>query len=182
MKRILLFIPSVIFLLVALLFYRGLFVEHDDSLPSALLNDQFPKFELPSLLSEQVVTEGDLLGKTRLINVWASWCVACRVEHAELMKISRENVPLIGLNYKDDMTVAQDWLSKMKDPYQEIIFDRQGKLGFDLGVYGAPETFLIDGRGVIRFRHVGVLTEDIWQNQIKPLYEKYSKKDHATHS
>ena len=120
----------------------------------------------PGLLSQ-----ADLEGQVSLLNVWATWCVACRVEHPYLKQLAQQGIPLFGINYKDNDVAAQRWLDELGDPYRFNIADHEGTLGLDLGVYGAPETYLVDATGVIRYRHVGVVDERVWKTVLEPLYE-----------
>ena len=146
-------------------------------LETARLNDPVPAFRLPALLNEsRMLTEADLKGELVLLNVWATWCPSCQHEHPYLNELSRKGVNIIGLNYKDERAAATNWLKKLGNPYKFIIYDEQGRLGFDLGVYGAPETYLIDKQGVVRYRHVGVVNHQVWQGTFLPLIEKYQLK------
>lgn len=142
--------------------------------PSPLIDKPVPGFELTSLADETLpLDDSSLRGKPRLLNVWASWCSACRVEHPLLVSLARERgVEIIGLNYKDTREAGLNWLSEHGDPYRQSLFDPEGNLGLDLGVYGVPETFVIDAEGVIRFKQVGPLTEEIWRAEIAPLLAK----------
>jgi cytochrome c biogenesis protein CcmG/thiol:disulfide interchange protein DsbE len=142
--------------------------------PSPLIDKPVPAFKLAALAAETTsLDESALKGKPRLLNVWASWCSACRVEHPLLVSLARERgVEIIGLNYKDTREAGLAWLSEHGDPYQQNIFDPDGSLGLDLGVYGVPETFVIDAEGVIRHKQVGPLTEEIWRGEIAPLLGK----------
>lgn len=172
MKRILMLLPLVIFLLVAVFLYRGLFLDPTE-LPSALIGKPLPSFSLPSVEDpQQVLTAEDIKGKPALVNVWATWCVACKVEHPVLNKLAEQGVVIHGVNYKDDNEAAQKWLLDFHDPYLTNIRDEQGSLGLDLGVYGAPETFLVDKQGVIRHKYVGVIDERVWREQLAPLYQE----------
>lgn len=142
-------------------------------LPSALINKPFPEFELNNLLAEgQTISKRDLLGKPALVNVWATWCPTCRQEHDDLNKLAKQGVTIFGVNYKDDSTKAQKWLTELLNPYALNISDPKGTLGFDLGVYGAPETFLLDKQGVIRLKHVGEVNDRVWREKIGPKYEE----------
>ena len=172
MKRWQLFLPLAFFLILCVLLYKGLFLENKTELPSALLNNPVPAFRLTTLSNpEQIVTEEDLKGKVFLLNVWASWCPSCRAEHPYLLALQVQGVQIIGLNYKDDRTEAQQWLQRYEDPYLFNIFDPEGKLGLDLGVYGSPETFLVDKAGVIRYKHIGIVDNRVWEETLKPRYE-----------
>ncbi|MEK8080899.1 DsbE family thiol:disulfide interchange protein [Pseudomonas sp. XK-1] len=171
MKRLILILPLAIFLGVALFLYRGLFLDPRE-LPSALIGKPFPAFSLPAVQDGKTLSEADLKGKPALVNVWATWCVACRVEHPVLNKLAALGVTIHGVNYKDDNAAAQKWLVEFHDPYQLNINDARGTLGLDLGVYGAPETFLIDKDGIIRHKFVGVIDESVWREQLAPLYQE----------
>ncbi|BBP84221.1 thiol:disulfide interchange protein [Pseudomonas sp. Pc102] len=170
MKRLILLLPLVIFLGVAVFLYRGLFLDPAE-LPSALIGKPFPAFSLPSVDGSRPLSEADLKGKPALVNVWGTWCISCRVEHPVLNKLSQMGVVIHGVNYKDDNAAALKWLKEFHNPYQLDIRDEQGSLGLDLGVYGAPETFLIDKDGIIRHKFVGVIDEVVWREQLAPLYQ-----------
>ena len=172
MKRLLMLLPLAIFLLVAVFLYRGLFLDPTE-LPSALIGKPLPSFSLPSVEDPQrAVTAEDITGKPALVNVWATWCVACKVEHPVLNKLAEQGVVIHGVNYKDDNAAAQKWLRDFHDPYQLNVRDEQGTLGLDLGVYGAPETFLVDKQGIIRHKYVGVIDERVWREQLAALYQQ----------
>lgn len=155
--------------------FRGLSLDPKE-LPSALIDKPFPEFTLPSLGEEGALSSANLAGEVSLLNVWATWCVACRVEHPYLQTLADDGITIYGLNYKDEDVEALRWLSDLGNPYRFNIADRDGTLGLDLGVYGAPETYLLDERGVIRYRHVGVVDERVWLNILKPLYEELQRK------
>jgi cytochrome c biogenesis protein CcmG/thiol:disulfide interchange protein DsbE len=104
--------------------------------------------------------------------VWATWCISCRVEHPYLQELAREGVPIYGINYKDDSAAARLWLEQLGDPYRANIVDREGTLGLDLGVYGAPETYFVDAEGIVRYRHVGVIDERLWKGRLEPIYRE----------
>ncbi|MEE9451477.1 MAG: DsbE family thiol:disulfide interchange protein [Gammaproteobacteria bacterium] len=165
-------IPLFLFVAVALLMWRGLSLD-PRALPSALIDKPMPAFDLPRLDDLQAgFSDKDLNGQVVLVNVWASWCVACRDEHPILMNLARETgIPIYGLNYKDGLDNARSWLSRYGDPYQMSGFDQDGRTAIDWGFYGVPETFLIDTRGIIRYKHAGVLTPEIWQNQFLPVLD-----------
>jgi cytochrome c biogenesis protein CcmG/thiol:disulfide interchange protein DsbE len=159
--------------IVALL-YAGFSLDDPHKLPSALIGRPFPAFDLPALgasadAAARRSTEADLRGRAALVNVWATWCPTCRAEHQELLRIHSESgLPIIGVNYKDDPAAAREWLARLGDPYEFNIVDRQGTLGVDLGVYGAPETFLVDATGTIIYKRVGDVTRAVWEREIKP--------------
>lgn len=164
MRRILLFLPLVIFLGLGFFLWRGLSIDPTE-LPSARLKQPFPEFSLPSLYEPQrMMSVDDLKGEVALVNVWATWCPTCKEEHAFLNKLANEQgVTIYGLNYKDDAVKARAWLVRYLDPYKAVVLDEKGDLGLDLGVYGAPETYVIGADGVIHYRHVGAVDENSWQ-------------------
>jgi cytochrome c biogenesis protein CcmG/thiol:disulfide interchange protein DsbE len=140
-------------------------------LPSALLDKPVPVFELPDLhRPEQTVGTPNFLGQVSLFNVWASWCVSCRVEHPFFMQLAqRKEIPIYGLNYKDQRKDALRWLEQLGDPYIASAFDEAGRVGIDWGVYGVPETFVVDKQGKIRMRFPGPVTAEIWERRFAPL-------------
>lgn len=142
-------------------------------LPSALIGRAFPAFDLPSVNDpQQRITEQDLIGKPAIINVWASWCVECLRELPTLSKLSKQGVAVYGINYKDDdQETINKWLTEFDQPYQINIKD-SGSLGINLGVYGAPETFLIDKKGVIRFKLIGLVSDENWRKVLAPKYQE----------
>ena len=171
MVRVLL--PAVVFLILVGFLFVGLY--KDPSLvPSPLIGKPIPEFSLPSLKDPSVnITNVDLHGQAALINVWATWCVACKQEHGALVEIAqKEDIPIYGLNYKDESESAKTWLRNYGDPYAANLVDQDGRVAIDFGVYGAPETFLIDKHGVIQHKLVGVMTPAIWQTQFKPIIHK----------
>lgn len=172
MKRAILLLPLLIFLGVAVFLYRGLFLDPSE-LPSALIDKPIPAFSLPSVDDAQrLISEADLKGRPALVNVWATWCVSCKVEHPVLTRLAEQGVVIYGINYKDDNAAARKWLSDFHNPYRLDIRDEQGTLGLDLGVYGAPETFLIDKHGIIRHKFVGVIDERVWREQLAARYQE----------
>ena len=172
MNRLALFIPFALCLALGAFLFFSLGKDPLD-LPSALVDEAFPEFALEELHEpdRQVSTE-DFAGQVLLVNVWATWCFACRIEHPWLNSLAEEGVAIVGLNYKDHRKLAQDWLQERGDPYQFSIFDPRGVLGIDLGVYGAPETYLVDAQGIIRHRRVGVVDERVWNEEFRDLYQQ----------
>jgi cytochrome c biogenesis protein CcmG/thiol:disulfide interchange protein DsbE len=148
----------------------GLGLGHDPSLlPSVLINKPLPGFQAPRLDDpQQTVSAGDLQGEISLLNIWATWCPTCRAEHEFLNTLKQQGIAIYGVNYKDERDKALEWLATLGDPYRLNIDDSAGQLGIDLGVYGAPETYLLDADGVIRYRHVGALDGEIWQREFVP--------------
>jgi cytochrome c biogenesis protein CcmG, thiol:disulfide interchange protein DsbE len=161
MKRISRFLPLVIFLLLVVVLYRGLFMD-PRHIPSVLLNKSAPNSK----------TVEAMKGHVWLLNVWASWCLACKEEHSVIMNMAASGLKIIGLAYRDPQKNAKAWLLNYGSPYQKVIFDETGDTAIDWGVYGAPETFIIDKQGVIRFKHIGIITPDVWQNKFKPLIQR----------
>lgn len=170
MKRLIFFIPVILVILLGALFYRGLSLD-PTAMPSALIDQPMPNFSLPILKDEnRQVTADDIKGQVSLLNVWATWCISCRVEHPYLMAISKkEGIPIYAVNYKDDNDAARKWLAETGDPYVFNIIDQEGTLGLDLGVFGAPETYVIDKQGIIRYKHVGVIDMRVWEKDLKPV-------------
>jgi cytochrome c biogenesis protein CcmG/thiol:disulfide interchange protein DsbE len=167
----------LIFLLLAIFLWKGL---HEDpsQLPSPLLNKPFPTFAAYTLLdSHKLIDQRQFLGHITLLNIWASWCISCHVEHDTLMTISRSGiVDLAGLNYKDQRDAAIQWLKKAGNPYSQIIYDPEGKIALNLGVYGTPETFLIDPKGIIRYKYVGPITSEVWLQDVMPQIQQLERK------
>ena len=164
MKRLGLFIPLAVFIAMAILFWVGLGKEDKTSLPSPLVGQPFPVFEALSLLDERQIDQSELPNKPLLVNVWATWCPTCKQEHEFLNELAAAGVLVVGINYKDDPAKARQWLADYGDPYQFNIQDPRGQLGLELGVYGAPETYLVDAQGIIRGKHIGDLNPRIWQS------------------
>jgi|TARA_B100001057_G_C22701457_1_gene891915 cytochrome c biogenesis protein CcmG/thiol:disulfide interchange protein DsbE len=166
MKKIIDVLPLAIFIgLIVVLF--SFLSEKDGQLETVLIDSSFPEFSTSSLSDPSLIlTKEDISQLPALVNVWATWCIACRVEHPFLMKLKEESVLTIyGLNYKDNRNKAIDLLKRDGNPFEFSIYDFDGRLAIDLGVYGAPETFFIDKNGLIRERHVGVIDEKIWKEK-----------------
>ena len=164
--------PLILFLLVAVFLFKGLFSD-PTRLDSALVGREVPQFELPDLYQPDVIHDNRIIGqRPLLINVWATWCPTCYAEHTFLNQLlAEEQVYIIGLNYKDDSRgAAVRWLQNLGDPYAINLFDATGLLALDLGVYGAPETYVVDKHGVILYRHVGDLNERVWRREVGPIY------------
>lgn len=168
-----LLIPLAVFLVLVGFLALGFRLQDPKLLPSVLINKPFPEFSLLDLHDPGTTrTRGDLVGEVALVNVWGTWCPNCVIEHPELMRISREEgLPIYGVNYNDVNEKAVAWLQRKEDPYQFSIVDDKGTLAIDLGVYGAPETFVLDRNGVIQFRHVGPVTPDIWVKKVEPVVD-----------
>jgi cytochrome c biogenesis protein CcmG/thiol:disulfide interchange protein DsbE len=170
-------IPLAVFLALAALLFYGLQLD-PRKIPSPLVDKPAPDFSLQSLKDpNQTLTKEILLGKVSLVNVWASWCPSCRQEHGELMRIARQSeVQVVGFNWKDTRPEALQMLQQFGDPYATILFDPDNRSGIDWGVYGAPETFIVDPEGIIRHKHVGPIDAQVWTEQLLPIVERYQPK------
>jgi cytochrome c biogenesis protein CcmG/thiol:disulfide interchange protein DsbE len=168
MNRFLL--PLGIFIVLVGFLFVGLKLNPRE-VPSPLINKPAPAFKLAQLHEpDKTISQADLAGKVWLLNVWASWCVSCREEHPVLVELAKTKaVPIVGLNYKDQREDGKNWLARFGDPYLLSAYDPDGRVGIDFGVYGVPETFVIDKAGVIRHKHIGPLTTDALRDRILPL-------------
>ncbi|NKF51965.1 DsbE family thiol:disulfide interchange protein [Shewanella sp. WXL01] len=173
MKKLVLFIPLVLFLGMGIFLYQGLFL-NPQKLESALEGKPVPAFKLEKLENaSEFITNEDLKGQVSVLNVWATWCPACKYEHPFLMMLARQNImPIYGINYRDERGAAIRELRREGDPYEKNIFDVDGRLGLDLGVYGAPETFIVDHNGIIRFRYAGPIDQNIWSETLYPMVKQ----------
>jgi len=171
MRRFIL--PLAVFIVLVGFLASGLRLNPRE-VPSPLVGKPAPAFRLTQLHAEQAtIAPDDMKGKVWLLNVWASWCVSCRKEHPVLMDLARlGTLPIIGLDYKDDRAAGIAWLREHGDPYMLSAWDRDGRVGIDYGVYGVPETFLIDQAGVIRYKHIGPLTPEAVEKTIMPLVKE----------
>ncbi len=169
MNRLMVWLPLGVFAILVGFFFKGLTLDPREQ-PSALIGQPVPAFELTDLNTGQLLSRDMLPKEPFLLNVWASWCITCQVEHPYLTKLS-EQMPVVGLNYKDTETAAKNWLQKLGDPYALQIFDPTGRLGLDLGVAGAPETFLVDANGVIQLRIQGEVNDRVFAQKIQPMLE-----------
>ncbi|HZV91971.1 MAG TPA: DsbE family thiol:disulfide interchange protein [Caldimonas sp.] len=178
MKRLWFLIPLAAFFALAAILARGLRLDPHE-VPSPLINKPAPNFALTRLDdAHQTIRLDDMRGKVWMLNVWASWCVSCRAEHPLLVAFSKKHlVPIYGLDYKDQRADATGWLTRLGNPYDVSLFDGEGRVGIDFGVYGVPETFIIDRDGVIRLKHIGPLTEEALTTKIEPMLEKLKKSD-----
>ena len=166
-------IPLVVFVVLVGFLWKGLALDPSE-VPTPLLNKPAPAFNLQELQNaSQTLSPANLRGKVWLLNVWASWCVSCREEHPVLLRFSKTGeVPIYGLNYKDSRDDALRWLQQFGNPYVVSGFDADGQVGIDYGVYGVPETYVIDRDGIIRHKHIGPITVDVWQDEIMPIVRK----------
>jgi cytochrome c biogenesis protein CcmG/thiol:disulfide interchange protein DsbE len=176
MKALRWFLPLAVFGVLAVFLFLGLGLNPRE-VPSPLIGKPAPAFALPVLHEPaKQMTVDDMKGKVWLLNVWASWCVSCRVEHPLLVELAKTNqVPIYGLNYKDNPDEGLAWLKQHGNPYVASIVDRDGRVGIDYGVYGVPETFLIDKAGVIRYKQIGPVTPEALRDKILPLARELQK-------
>jgi cytochrome c biogenesis protein CcmG/thiol:disulfide interchange protein DsbE len=164
-------VPLGAFALLAVVLGVGVYKSADKgTIASPLIGKPAPAFELASLTEPQRrMSSQELKGRAYLLNVWGSWCIACREEHEMLLSIRKSGrVPLIGLNWQDQDSAALEWLEKLGNPYEIVLVDRDGRTAIDLGVYGAPESFLVDPSGIVIYKHVGPITEQVWRSDILP--------------
>ncbi len=170
-------LPLAAFLVLAVFLGIGLNLNPRE-VPSPLVGKPAPHFDLPQLHSpDQRFSETDMRGKVWMFNVWASWCVSCREEHPVLMELAKSGVvPIVGLNYKDKRDEGIAWLNRFGNPYQLSAYDERGQVGIDYGVYGVPETYLIDKRGVIRYKRIGIVTPQIVKDKILPLVGELNRE------
>jgi cytochrome c biogenesis protein CcmG/thiol:disulfide interchange protein DsbE len=173
MQRLKLFLPLLIFALLAAMFFgverrvlNGDYTPTD--LPSALVDKPLPEFSEPALDDGRLIDKAQIVGELFLLNVWATWCPTCHFEHPFLMKLAEQGVNIVSIDYKDDAEAAKRWLVQKGDPYTLTLFDEDGSLGLDLGVTGAPETYLVDASGTVRFRHQGALEQGLWDKEFAP--------------
>ncbi len=177
LRRLLFLIPVLVFIGLGIGLAVGL-TRDPSVLPSALIDKPAPSFALPPIEAKdgEGLSSADLKGKVALLNVFASWCVPCRVEHPILLRLAQEGVPVYGINYKDPADQAAAYLDQLGDPYQRIGADRDGRVAIDFGVYGVPETFVIDQNGRIRLRHVGPIRPEDVDGELKPLLERLQRE------
>jgi cytochrome c biogenesis protein CcmG, thiol:disulfide interchange protein DsbE len=170
-------LPFVIFIILAVFLFVGLNLNPRE-VPSPLIGKPAPAFMLPQLHApDKQFSPSEMKGKVWLLNAWASWCVACEAEHPLLLELARQNiVPIVGLDYKDKRQAAQVWLERRGDPYALIVSDIEGRTGIDYGVYGVPETYVIDKQGVIQYKQIGPLTPENLREKILPLVAELEKK------
>lgn len=172
-------VPLAIFALLVFFLWRGLRLDPRE-VPSPLIDKPVPAFALTQLHdASKTIGRDDMLGQVWLLNVWASWCAACRLEHPTLLALATtKTVPIVGLNYKDARADGLNWLNEFGNPYDVSAFDQSGRVGIDFGVYGVPETFVIDKRGVIRFKQIGPLTPEVVQTRLQPLLKELNESVH----
>lgn len=170
-------LPFVIFMIVAAFLFVGLGLNPRE-VPSPLVGKAAPAFTLPQLHEpDKQLSLQDLKGKVWLFNVWASWCTACEYEHPLFMELARRNlVPIYGMDYKDKREDGMAWLRRHGNPYTLVVSDAEGRVGIDYGVYGVPETYVIDKQGIIQYKHIGVVTERDLSEKILPLVKELQAK------
>jgi cytochrome c biogenesis protein CcmG, thiol:disulfide interchange protein DsbE len=167
------FLVPIGFMVLMALLYVGLSLNPRE-IPSVLIDKPAPEFSLPQLLyPEMTISKNDMLGKVWIFNVWATWCVSCRAEHKVLMALAKTGeVPIVGLNYKDEDQPARGWLEQLGNPYVVNAVDKEGRTGIDYGVYGTPETFIIDKKGIIRHKHTGPIYYEQLEQELLPIVRK----------
>jgi cytochrome c biogenesis protein CcmG/thiol:disulfide interchange protein DsbE len=170
-------LPLVVFLVLAVFLFKGLGLNPHE-VPSPLIDKPAPAFNLPQLYDPaKKFSAAEMKGKVWLLNVWASWCVSCRDEHPILVMLAQKNiVPIYGLDYKDKATDAMQWLKEGGNPYTVVASDTDGRIGIDYGVYGVPETYVIDKQGVIRYKQIGPVTMEALDKTILPLVQKLEQQ------
>ena len=178
MKRLRFLLPLAVFVVLAGFLAVGLKLDPRE-VPSPLIGKPAPGFALTRLDdAAKTIRREDMLGQVWILNVWASWCAACRDEHPHLMAYAQnKQVPMLGLNYKDTRPAGIGWLARFGNPYDASLFDADGRVGIDFGVYGVPETFVIDKQGVIRFKQIGPVTPEIIATRIVPLVKALKESD-----
>ncbi len=171
------FIPLLVFIIIAIFLWQGL-KRNPHRIPSPFINKELPEFAAPSLYQpNQMITHQAFIGHVSLLNVFATWCIACHAEHPTLMDVhNKKTVPIYGLDYKDQRPAAKKWLAKYGDPYKKVLFDSNGKVGLDVGVYGTPETFVIDKKGVIRYKYIGPMSPTAWREKVLPIVKKLQQE------
>ena len=176
MKSLRLLLPLAVFIVIVAFLWAGLSRDPRE-VPSPLVGQPAPAFQLAQLHApEKRLSAADMKGQVWLLNVWASWCVSCRIEHPLLVELAKANVvPVIGLNYKDKTDEGKAWLAQNGDPYRLSVVDGDGRVGIDWGVYGVPETFVIDKRGIVRYKQIGPITAEALQKKILPLVRELQK-------
>tara|TARA_B100000035_G_scaffold313992_1_gene329044 strand:+ start:965 stop:1480 length:516 start_codon:yes stop_codon:yes gene_type:complete len=163
---------ALIFIFVSVFLFKGLYYD-PKKIQSPLIGKNFPLFELPDLYSNTLLSNSSFLDKKTIVNVWASWCLECEREHSYLIQLSKnKDIDLVGINYKDESNDAVGWLSMRGNPYRIIIKDSMGDLALDLGVYGVPETYILDENQIIQFKHIGPIDTQIIQEKMLPLLRK----------
>lgn len=162
MKKLLFFIPLITFIALGVVFYQQL-GKDTEYMPSALVGQPMPEFKLVDMASDSVVSNGAMPDEPYLLNFWATWCPSCSAEHAYLGELAEQGVNIVGIDYKDETPAAKQWLAERGNPYSLVLLDEMGQFGVDMGITGAPETFVVSATGKILYRHQGVVNEAVWQ-------------------
>ena len=176
MQKYLFVAPLIIFLCIIIVFFYFLVIKRDPSeIPSVLINQKAPKFKTTSLFNNETFISEEIFGhETIIVNFFASWCVPCRLEHPYINQLSKEkNVKVVGINYKDNPKKAIQWLNELGNPYSEVAVDLNGHIGFDWGVYGIPETFIVDKNKVVFYKQVGPITKEMYGDFYQKVKENY---------
>ncbi|MEM1147428.1 MAG: DsbE family thiol:disulfide interchange protein [Pseudomonadota bacterium] len=172
--------PAALFGVLVIFLAIGL-TRDPSKIPTEMIDRPLPEFALPELRAQTTITQSDLIGETALVNVFGSWCAACLEEHPTLMELSQDKVVrIVGINWRDDRQDAVDWLKRHGDPYDQIIFDAESDLVIEMGVTGAPETFIVDPTGRIRYKQIGPITADVWRETIRPVLDAIAVETEAT--
>lgn len=166
MKKILFFIPFLVFLALGAVFYQQL-GKDAEYMPSALVGKQIPEFKLVDMETDAVVSNSAMPNEPYLLNFWATWCPSCSVEHAYLGELAQQGVNIVGVDYKDETPAAKKWLAERGNPYSLVLLDEMGRFGVDMGITGAPETFVVSAEGKILYRHQGVVDANVWEKLLK---------------
>ena len=185
-KKLIILLPTLVVVLCILFLVLSLEKKESYVAKSPLQGKEIPRFNLPALHQDKNQLDTSIFSKKKgeftLLNVWASWCVACKTEHDFLVQLKQhKGINIVGLNYRDKKINAASYLQKNGDPYQKVIFDHKGALALDLGVVATPETYLIDHNGIIQFRYTGTLNEKIWNTQFVPLIQQLENTKQVTH-
>jgi cytochrome c biogenesis protein CcmG, thiol:disulfide interchange protein DsbE len=183
-QRLKLFLPLLVFIILAAVFFgverrvqSGDYAPTD--LPSALIDKPLPEFSEPSLSDGRIIDKAQIVGEMFLLNVWATWCPTCHFEHPFLLQLAAAGMNIVSVDYKDDADGAKRWLAQKGDPYSLTLFDEDGSFGLDLGVTGAPETYLVDADGIVRFRYQGALDQRVWDKEFVPRIDALSNQGAA---
>jgi cytochrome c biogenesis protein CcmG, thiol:disulfide interchange protein DsbE len=164
-------LPISVFAVLVIFLAIGL-TRNPNTIPTEMIDRPVPEFALPDLRGPAMITQDDLIGEVALVNVFGSWCVACLLEHPTLMDLSADGiVRIVGINWRDDQADALAWLARHGDPYDAIIYDADSQLVIEMGVTGAPETFVIDAEGRIRYKQIGPITPEVWRDTIRPVLD-----------
>lgn len=176
-RQLKLWVPFLLFIVITLFLWQGL-KQDPHKIPSVLIGKPVPTFNASALYHPQQTVNAQLFqGHISLLNVFATWCLSCYSEHSVIMNIKHsKQLKIYGLNYKDGRDIALKWLAKYGNPYDKVIYDPEGQLGIDLGVYGTPETFIVDAKKIIRYKHIGPISHQDWQDKLLPIIQKLQRE------